>query len=103
MPEPNAPTAPPDPPANEMAARLRRLERKLDVLLIVASVALFWPLVSAALGVVWWLAAVVVVVGLAALAYFLFRDRLPKSVRRGVDAAARRGMTSLAGRGEAAS
>lgn len=104
MPEPHNPADHPAPPAEETAARLRRMERKLDVLLVVASVALFWPLVSAALSVVWWLAAVVVVVGLVAVAYFLFRDRLPSRLRRGVDAATRRGVASVVGRrGEAAS
>ena len=76
----------------DVDARLRRVERKLNVLLVIAAVGLFWPLLSAAAGILWWVVAGVTVVAVIGVAGWLYRERLPSGLRTGVEAAARRGL-----------
>ena len=93
--DPQTPTRVDPPVTDAVSDRLRRLEWKVNAVLVIAALSLLWPLVSAVLGVVWWVVGIFAVLAVIAVLYAVFRDRLPAGVRRTVDGAARRGFTRM--------
>ena len=66
---------------NEATLRLRRIERKVNVLLGLVVISLVMPFVSSLLGLIQWSAIILVVLIAGALLLAFFRDRVPGVLR----------------------